>query len=367
MFQVNRQNRESTAIDVSGGDGAATMFSQKTSNKYFVQNYVYNNSIEVWNLNTSPAENFQINSESENNGDFINVQALDSNFGIIYSNYESGGQNQIAAFVEWDDFKSADKNEDAKKIILSNGLLNSNVSALTVYPDPSKSTLFVGTENGQLLKVENANAYTGNTNPTSSAIWTPITGSNFLGSISDIEFGKDEDHIFVTMYNYGVNNIFYTNDNGKNWLKKDGNLPDLPVYSILQNPLNEDEVIIGTELGVWFTKDFFSENPTWKQANAGMRDLRVTDMDLRKGDNTVFISTYGLGIYSGIFTNNDPNLTLDTDKKQLEIFLGQSGSFKINYSAINGFSENVNFSISGLPSNSDYTTDPVSPIFIDGF
>ena len=55
------------------------------------------------------------------------------------------------------------------------------------------------------------------------------------------------------MYNYGVNNIFYTNDNGKNWLKKDGNLPDLPVYNILQSPLDEDEVIIGTELGVWFT------------------------------------------------------------------------------------------------------------------
>ena len=31
-------------------------------------------------------------------------------------------------------------------------LLSSNVSALTVYPDPSKSTLYVGTENGAITK-----------------------------------------------------------------------------------------------------------------------------------------------------------------------------------------------------------------------
>ena len=110
MFQVNRQNRVSGAIDVSGGDGAATMFSQKLSNKYFVHNYVYNNSVEVWNLNTNPAENVLINDEDESNGDFITTQALDSNFGVIYSNYRSSGQNQIAAFIEWDDFKAADKN-----------------------------------------------------------------------------------------------------------------------------------------------------------------------------------------------------------------------------------------------------------------
>ena len=31
-----------------------------------------------------------------------------------------------------------------------------------------------------------------------------INGNEFSGSISDIEFGVDENHIFVTLYNYGV-------------------------------------------------------------------------------------------------------------------------------------------------------------------
>ena len=78
MFQVDNGDMSTSAIDVSGGDGAASMFSQDINNKYFVQNYVYNRSIEVWNLNSSPATNFQINSEDESNGDFINIQALAS-------------------------------------------------------------------------------------------------------------------------------------------------------------------------------------------------------------------------------------------------------------------------------------------------
>ena len=76
-----------------------------------------------------------------------------------------------------------------------------------------------------------------------------------------------------------MESIFYTSDGGQNWVKKEGNLPDLPVYNILQSPLDSDEVIIGTALGVWFTNNFSSDNPSWSQANAGMKDLRVTDMD----------------------------------------------------------------------------------------
>ena len=280
------------------------MFSQNINNKYFVQNYVYNRSVEVWNLNETPAENFTINYESESNGDFINIQALDSDLGVIYSNYESGGQNQVAAFINWDDFPEElkSRSNNADKIILQSSFLNSNVSALTVYnnDDSANSTLYVGTEGGQLLKVEKANSYTSSTNAgvttlNSDAEWSSLTGSNFLGSISDIEFGKDKNEIFVTFHNYGVNNVFYSNDEGQTWQEKDGDLPNIPVRAILQNPLIEDEVIIGTELGVWYTKNFSSESPSWSRANSGMNDVRVTDLDLRLGDDhKVFAATYGL-------------------------------------------------------------------------
>ena len=366
MFQVDNGDRSTSAIDVSGGDGAASMFSQDINNKYFVQNYVYNRSIEVWNLNTNPATNFQIFSENASNGDFINIQALDSKYGVIYSNYESGGQNQVAAFVEWDDFKAADQNTNASQVILRNGALSSNVSAMTVYnnSDSSNSTLYIGTEGGQLLKVEDANSYTsttagGVTTLTSDAKWTRLTGNEFLGSISDIEFGKSDQEIFVTFHNYGVNNIFYSSDGGANWSSKDGDLPNLPVRAILQNPLIEDEVIIGTELGVWYTKNFNSDNPSWMRANNGMSDVRVTDLDLRLGDDyKVFAATYGLGIFSGNFAVNEPIINIKTDTKLIRVDQGQNATFEINYKVFGGYDEETTFSLEGLPENTTVEYDP---------
>ena len=142
----------------------------------------------------------------------------------------------------------------------------SNVSALTVSPYSSaSSTLMVGLENGYVLKVENAN--------TNSPTWTNLTGSGFLGSVSDIEFGANENEIFVTFHNYAVDNVFYSSDGGKNWESKEGDLPDLPVRCILQNPIVPSEVIIGTDLGVWYTKNFKDSSPNWSQGFNGMSDV----------------------------------------------------------------------------------------------
>ena len=87
------------------------------------------------------------------------------------------------------------------------------------------------------------------------------------------------------------------------------NLPDLPVKTILQNPLNLEEVIIGTELGVWYTANFSNENPTWETSYNGMSNVKVLDLDLRD-DNMVFAATHGRGVFSGQFTAE--SLSLDT-------------------------------------------------------
>ena len=68
-------------------------------------------------------------------------------------------------------------------------------------------------------------------------------------------------------HNYGVDNILYSVDGGANWDVKDGNLPDLPVLAIQRNPYVLDEVIVGTDLGVWKTTNFSAVSPNWTQSN----------------------------------------------------------------------------------------------------
>ena len=75
-------------------------------------------------------------------------------------------------------------------------------------------------------------------NENSTANWSNITGSRIFGQCIGCRIWKDENHIFVTFHNYGVENIFYSEDGGQSWTEKEGNLPDIPVRCILQNPLS---------------------------------------------------------------------------------------------------------------------------------
>ena len=156
------------------------------------------------------------------------------------------------------------------------------------------------------------------TNAQSLALHTITSVYSQLGSVSDIQFGDNEDEIYLTYYNYGLNaannsNIRYTNDGFDGGLSsnKEGDLPDIPVLTILNNPFEDGEVIVGTDLGVWRTANFSAPNPNWTSAYVGMQDVAVRDLDYRGVsalDNRVLAASYGRGVYVSKFTssNNPP-------------------------------------------------------------
>ncbi|WGD33495.1 thrombospondin type 3 repeat-containing protein [Olleya sp. YS] len=297
FVQDGSSTQTSSSVDISGGDGAYTFFDQDGTDRYVITNFVYNRSIRLLNLDTNSF--VTINSETTSNGAFINPQALDSNLDIIYSNYSS---DDFIRVRRYSGIKSAGT---VTATNLTDVNLDSRPTAFTVSPyTTTSSTLLVGTVLGDVFKVENADT---------TPVWTELELNNIIvGSISDVEFGQSEDEIFVTIHNYGVQSIWYTSDGGANWLPKEGDLPDLPVKTILQNPLNLDEVIIGTELGVWYTSNFSDASPNWNQAFNGMSNVKVLDLDLRD-DNMVFAATYGRGVFSGMFDALDPDGDEDGD------------------------------------------------------
>jgi len=161
-----------------------------------------------------------------------------------------------------------------------------------------------------------------------------------------------------------VVNIWYSAVGGSTWQNKDGNFPDIPVKCILQNPLNTAEVIVGTELGVWYTNTFNTASPTWNQSYNGMSNVKVVDLDLQADvvsptptSYKVYAATYGRGIFSGTFTG----VSLSTDdyaaskgikvypnptKGQLNIAVNNySGKLSVQVFDINGrkvYNEDVN-------------------------
>jgi photosystem II stability/assembly factor-like uncharacterized protein len=297
-----------SSISVNGGDGMYC-FIDKDS-QYMVVS-VYQNSYSRLDING----NFQysiVNSQGE--GSFVNVAELDDNLDILYSNAAafntatSSWDAKISRFVL--------NSSSAARTNLTNVLLTRPVSAMRVSPFTTASTtLFVGTDSGDIYKITNANG-----TPT----WTNLTPEPydipFIGSISSINFGSNENEIMVTFHNYGVVNVFFTEDGGSTWQIKEGDLPDLPVKDILMNPLLNDEVIIATDLGVWKTSNFKDTNPHWVRAHNGMENVKVTSFDLRTSDNTILASTYGRGLFTGQFTSTASTNNFTTNNKEIEVY-----------------------------------------------
>ena len=290
----------SSAIETPpGGDGAYTFFNQVGKN-YAIANYIHNDAITKLNFNASGQYTGFTDLTSTipaSEGSFINPAALDSNQDVYFSNGTPDGTTNYRIRVVKDLMGTP-------SLDLITGI-TSRPTALEVSPYETSSTnLYVGTADGNIIKITNAN-----TTPSQAPLTKPG-----VGSISDIHFGETENDLFVTYYNYGntIINVFYSSDNGLSWTGKEGNdgvndLPDLPVYSILNNPYEEDEVIVGTELGVWKTLNFTDANPDWSLAYEGMSDVAVFDMDFRGTsaiDNRVIAGTFGRGVYVSQFTAN---------------------------------------------------------------
>ena len=57
------------------------------------------------------------------------------------------------------------------------------------------------------------------------------------------------------------------------WLDKTGNLPDIPVDSIINNPNYPQQVFAGTDFGLYFTNDITAASPVWYRFKNGLPTL----------------------------------------------------------------------------------------------
>ncbi len=273
--QFNTAGINST-VEVTGGDGAFCFIDQTNAN-YQITSYVYNSFYRSSNGGSSFNTTLQ---SDQNTGRFINPADYDDNQNVLYSARTSTTINRIT---------NVTGSYNVGSITVTG--MNSMASHLRVSPyTTSSTTLFVGTDTGDLYKITNANG--------SSPSTTNITGNLPSGNISCVEIGANENQLLVTYTNYGVTSVWYTTNGGSSWSNKEGNLPDMPVRWALFNPNDRNEVILATEVGVWSTGNFNSASPSWSPSNSGLANVRVDMLQIRDSDKEVIAATYGRGLFS---------------------------------------------------------------------
>jgi hypothetical protein len=82
------------------------------------------------------------------------------------------------------------------------------------------------------------------------------------------------------------------------WSNKTGNLPDIPVDSIIANPKFPQQVFAGTDWGLYFTNDITAVSPAWYRFDNGLPHAMIWDMQIDRGATTLSVWTRSRGAYA---------------------------------------------------------------------
>jgi hypothetical protein len=356
---ANTANGINSSEYLSDGDGFYTFVDK--DGEYMIATYV-NNVIYRFNLPWNGQARIDGGattlSSDQSTGDFVNPMGYDSDANRLLSNKSSASNKAILSINVASNTSGA----------LVSSELSASPTAFRASPFATNSWL-VGLANGGLVKLTNVTNL--------SATFTTINNP-FVGAISAVRFGETANDIIVTIHNYGVVSVWASSNGGSSWDSKEGNLPNIPVRDFLLNPLEVNEAIIATQLGVWSTDNFNDNNPNWSQSYNGMSDVSVTSLDYWNVsgdniDNKIIAATYGRGVFTGKFTSSS---ALDTTAPTAPTALASAGNTDTNVSltwnaatddtavtsyevlrgaSIIGNTANTNFTATDLTANTAYS------------
>jgi hypothetical protein len=177
---------------------------------------------------------------------------------------------------------------------------------------PSNTTVaLVGTNDGNVQY-----GFALNTFP-STAVWVDVTGSNTVlpnRPILDVAVhptipttgfaavgGFDQNtpatpgHVFQVTCTANCASFVWTN--------KSGNLPNIPVDSIIGNPLFPQQVFAGTDWGLYYTDNITQNPPVWARFQAGMPNTMIWDMAIDRNNTALALFTRSRGAYGWVLPN----------------------------------------------------------------
>jgi hypothetical protein len=187
-------------------------------------------------------------------------------------------------------------------------------TALAVSKNPAHR-LYLGTFDGRMLRVDNANGVASSVRLTRS-VRLPVQG--FIASIAVDE--TNADNVLVALSNYNTQSLFASNDGGATWQAVSGNLeeradgtgagPSVRCVKILRFQ-SKVLYLAGTSSGLFSTVTLDGMNTRWQREGATtLGNLTIEHLDARSTDGRIVLGTHGGGIFAGTLGVESPQETL---------------------------------------------------------
>nr|WP_320118491.1 hypothetical protein [uncultured Marinifilum sp.] len=179
----------------------------------------------------------------------------------------------------------------------------------------NENVLYVGTDDG-LIQVSNE----GGNSWSKQASFPGVPQYTY---VSDLLPSKHNENVVYASFDNRKRDdfkpyILKSTDKGKSWVNIAGNLPkNGTVHTIEQDHINPDLLFVGTEFGVFFTKD---EGRNWVQLKAGIPTISVRDLTIQERENDLVAASFGRGFF--ILDDYSPLRSVNTEmvNKEAELF-----------------------------------------------
>ena len=152
--------------------------------------------------------------------------------------------------------------------------------------------MYAGTDDGVISVTDNG-----------GKSWTQV--KSFAGVpqytyVSDILADRfNENVVYATFDNLKRDDfkpyVYKSSDKGKTWQSISGNLPENgTVHTIMQDFVRPELLFAGTEFGIYFTND---NGKNWVELKSGLPTIPVRDIAIQERENDLVIATFGRGFY----------------------------------------------------------------------
>lgn len=242
--------------------------------------------------------------------------------------------NSQTIFVGYADvWKSTDRGDSFIKI----STMNSAQKLRSLAVAPGKSTVIYAADQTHIWKTTNE-----------GTSWTEITGTLPVssGKITYVTVhNSNPDIVWVSMGGYNTSRVYESTNGGTTWTNISTGLPNLPVFCIVQNKLEntKNHLYAGTDRGV-FVKDGSSD---WVQFNNGLPNVMVTELDIYY-DNAVpsnsrlRAATFGRGLWeSDLLPFAYSNILTGSIAGPFTVTASAGTSINIPYTVSTSFSGNT--------------------------
>jgi photosystem II stability/assembly factor-like uncharacterized protein len=153
--------------------------------------------------------------------------------------------------------------------------------------------IWVGTDDGNVQLTRNDGATWTNVRPNIKGVppglWcSRVEASHFDEGTCYVAFDGHRSDDFRPY-------VFRTADFGKTWTAIAAGIPDgQPVYVIREDPVNKSLLFLGTEMGVYFSRD---AGASWSSLILNMPTVAFHDLLIHPRDNDLIAATHGRGIW----------------------------------------------------------------------